>query len=456
MPEKTNMNEMKVNVRDLWLTILLCWRFIIIVSCIAGILGMCFAVISAYKEGKAAGANTVELTGELQDKLASIKALQSSYDEQQRYLSESILMNIDPLHEWVYTSQYYITMDPGLPAQPNINAVISYYLAEIQTEETCEAVRAAIGEDMSSAHLTELIQTSNIGNNCFSFTIYYHDAEKVRKMGEAVDKVIVGKKAAVVKTFGAHSLDSNGISCYERYDGDLMVTQKNKVNDASTILNSITTIQKGYTEEEKELLDAYESSQNSVPSTGKVNVVTAILFFIGGALLSLFMLLIHYIFSGRIHSADTLWQDNHIYDMGIVSDRKDKKASAIDTFLIKTFSPYLYHMLATDPAIVAYRLKDTASNANVQTLYVTSSMAESQIEGALKKLTEALGGTDLSVAYLPNIVYDTTAFQTACQEGSVLLLEQSGSSYREEILRIMDTCQNHQIKILGAVTWVVI
>lgn len=456
MPEKTNMNEIKVNVRDLWLTILLRWRFIIIVSCIAGILGMCLAVISAYKEAKAADSSAVELTSELQDKLASIEALQSSYDEQQQYLSESILMNIDPLHEWVYSSQYYITMDPGLPAQPNINAVISYYLAEIQTEETCEAVRAAIGEDISSAHITELIQVNNMGNNCFNFTVYYHDAEKVQKMGEAIDAVIIDTKSSVVKTFGAHTLDSNGISCYERYDSDLMTTQKNKFNDAGTILNSITTIQKGYTEEEKELLDAYESSQNSVPSTGKVNVVTAILFFIGGALFSLFMLLIHYVFSGRLHSTDALWQDNRIYDMGIISDRKNKKTSAIDTFLIKTFSPYLYRMLSTDPAITAYKLRDTASNANVQTLYVTSSMAEAQIEDALKKLTEALADTDLSVTFLPNIVYDTAAFQAACQEGSVLLLEQSGSSYREEVLRVVDTCRNHQIKILGAVTWVTV
>lgn len=449
-------SEIKVNVRDLWLNILLHWRWVVIIAALAGILGLGLSIVSAHRESKAAIESPIELTPEIEEKYKNMDALQASYDEQQTYLAESSLMNIDPLHKWVYTAQFYIVMSPDLSVQPNINAVIAQYLTAVQSEQTCEAIRSALNEDIASSYITELITTANMGSNYFSFSVSSDNANDAQEMGDAINSIVTAAMPAVTKNFGAHTLTMNGSSCHEMVDSDLMNSQKMKINDAQSTLNNITSIRDGFTDEEQEILEAYEAVQDGSASTGKVNVVTAILFFIGGALLSLFMLLIHYIFSDRLHSADTLWQDNHIYDMGIISDRKNKKTSAIDTFLIKTFSPYLYRMLSTDPAIVAYRLKDTASNANVQTLYVTSSMAEAQIEDALKKLTEALADTDLSVTFLPNIVYDTIAFQAACQEGSILLLEQSGSSYREEVLRVVDTCRNHQIKILGAVTWVTV
>lgn len=446
-----DINEIRVNTRDLWLNTLLRWRWIVVITAIAGILGLGLSIISAYKDSKAALESPVELTPELEEKYKNIDALQASYDEQQTYLAESLLMNIDPLHKWVYTAQYYVVMDPELPVQPNVGAVIAQYLTELKSEQTCEAIRLTLGENTASSYITELIVATNMGNNYFNFIVSSENADDAQKMGDSINSIITTITPAVEKNFGSHTLIMNGNSCYEMVDSELLNLQRNKINDAQGTLNNITAIQNGFTEEELEIIDAYEASKNSPDFTSNFNIVTVILAIAGGVVLSLLILAIYYIFNNKLHCTDPIWQDSNIYHIGSINIHTAKKRlSHIDIALVKFFSPYYYSLLSCDASLTLCKLCDILAQKQLSSVCITGTMMDSS--SAFPAIKEILSHSGLSLTYLPNIAYDTTSFQTACQARAIVLLESVGSSDHEEILRIITLCHNHQIDIIGSIT----
>ena len=160
-------------------------------------------------------------------------------EELEKYLNESTLMKIDPMHVQIGNAQYL--------TESGKSEKITQTVQEYIQNGNLKADLIAKYPELDVRDLSGLIRCHiNAGN--LTFTVLHYDAETVKELCEGIDKLIL---ECIVKSVGAEEAKTwkcIGIKYAETADAGILTNQTTKRNDAIAKQNNLVDYEKKATD----------------------------------------------------------------------------------------------------------------------------------------------------------------------------------------------------------------
>ena len=299
---------------DLFFTVLKRWKSMLI-----------FAVVFALALGGLGvlkNSNGVDIASD--HTVASIAYNQEQADiistnilNQQKYMTESVLMTMDPYNSGKVTIDVYVYTDyqimPGMEYQNTDKtiAVMRSYITVLQSPEAQEAFCAATG--LSSDYVAELISTEIIANsNLLSISVRCPDVDTAKKLAEAVTLQLEGAKADVESRITTHQISISSTPSADPVDLDVAKAQADAALRLTNLQLSLDTVKT-----ELKTLQNY-AADNKTFSTPVLALVGAIV----GVFLVVAFAVVQHLGSDRIYSGRVLENRVDIRVLGALPQKK--------------------------------------------------------------------------------------------------------------------------------------
>jgi len=442
--------EQEIDLKDLLFVLLYRWRILLLAAVIgAALLGGYKAVKGNAKQMDLPQTESYqeELDNYEREKLAietSIENLENSMDEQNHYLAEAPLMQINPYKEAFSSADILVEIsdirDRGM------GSLLKAYEYGLENGDYIQKI--AEMKDSQERYVRETIRVSNsLGtyeNSEAGFVFAMQDAAAARgilhievigadsEYTEQVLKAVLnqaeelhGRFAAELK---AHVIRLLGQSNGEQVDKDLLDQQQ-------SVRNNIAILQKS----EKDLktsLDGLEKpvAENAVVGSSQGLAKYVILGFLAGGFVSVCVIAGMYIMGDK--------------SLGVFSVVPEKRVFGfIDSWLRR---------LAGDdkiwPDAVVYEMIE-ANAANYaegkKVLFVTGLASEKQMEQVCGHLKAALPQTQIVCER--NLVESASARRKLAEAEGVILVEERGNSKYSVIAQEIELAKNVNIDVIGVI-----
>ncbi len=342
MNDQSNVinEEISIDLITLFRHIIGKWKVILCVSIFAAVLG---GLIGMAKTGRSTNdlpTPELNLTDEqitdAEMHYSQIRAYDRVIDEQRRFNDESYIMSLDPSKAVVYDMQYLIETDIYNSAEAYENDLLS--------EDDYNMLAGFLGKDVGKAGLDESASLKTDMSNLS----YPNDKEKSYKLlltisvigpnEDTCDKMLSVIDSAIEKK--TELLNEQGllIECtllcgeYSKSAGSLVTAlQQERINALGSVITSrsnyFNNIVSKINGTEKDYLDNLLSDETNEPQTSANQArisweFTIKYLFIGlfvGLFLTLCVITVAYIYSGRLHSSEELAENYRIPVMNAVS-----------------------------------------------------------------------------------------------------------------------------------------
>ena len=206
--------EQEINLMDLFWNILLAWRQIICFGIIAAILVSGLKYVLDYRAYRIAQniekeREEINLTEEEEEDLETARVMVKRIKNYEKYLNESVLMQIDPYEKPVAELQYYVesdytynyTQDNPYDYTGNLMALYCNY---IKSGEMSRKVIEAANLSVSQADFSELCSVSQNGTT-IAISITWAEMDKLDEISEFI-KTELKEKESDFQEVGSHSL----------------------------------------------------------------------------------------------------------------------------------------------------------------------------------------------------------------------------------------------------------
>ena len=283
---------------DLFFAVLKCWKAIL---AFALILALALGGFQLWKDSdKGDPAAAEEAAKAIEYNKVQLDTISANIFSQQKYMTESVLMTMDPYNSGKVTVDVYVYTDyqimPGMEYQntDKTMAVIRGYITALQTKEAREAYSDATG--IEAGYVTELITTETVSNsNALCITVRCPTMEQAQKLADAVVSQLKSAQASVADRITTHQISVVSNPTAEPVDLDVAKAQ----SDAAVRLNNLNL---SYTEAQT----ALKTVQNYASDNQTVGpVLMAVLgAFVGAFLVAAWAVVVHLgsnkIYSGRV------------------------------------------------------------------------------------------------------------------------------------------------------------
>ncbi len=231
---------------DLFFAVLKCWKAMIAAALILALaLGAFQYWQNSKKDGLDSADDTAATIAYNEEQLTIIS---KNILNQQKYMTESVLMTMDPYNSGLVTVDVYVYTDyqimPGMDYQ-NIDktmAVIRSYITALQSQEALDAFCAAT--NIETNYVTELISTEIVANsNVLSIAVRCPNVEAAQKLAEAVVQQLEGAQDAVEDRITAHEISIVSTPSTEPVDLDVAKAQADAATRLANLQLSFTESQ---------------------------------------------------------------------------------------------------------------------------------------------------------------------------------------------------------------------
>lgn len=456
--------EQEIDLKDLLFVLLYRWRILLLAAVIGA------ALLGGYKAVKGNTQQTdlpqtenyqEELDNYEREKLAietSIENLENSMDEQNHYLAEAPLMQINPYKEAFSSADILVEISDI--TDRGMGSLLKAYEYGLENGDYIQKI--AEMKDSQGRYVRETIRVSNsLGtyeNSEAGFVFAMQDAAAARgilhievigadsEYTEQVLKAVLnqaeelhGRFAAELK---AHVIRLLGQSNGEQVDKDLLDQQQ-------SVRNNIAILQKS----EKDLktsLDGLEKpvAENAVAGSSQGLAKYVILGFLAGGFVSVCVIAGMYIMGDKVTSDKEIVNRFRIKSLGAFSVVPEKRVFGfIDSWLRR---------LAGDdkiwPDAVVYEMIE-ANAANYaegkKALFVTGLASEKQMEQVCGHLKAALPQTQIVCER--NLVESASARRKMAEAEGVILVEERGNSKYSVIAQEIELAKNVNIDVIGVI-----
>ena len=445
--------EQEIDLKDLLFVLLYRWRILLLAAVIGA------ALLGGYKAVKGNTQQTdlpqtesyqEELDNYEREKLAietSIENLENSMDEQNHYLAEAPLMQINPYKEAFSSADILVEIsdirDRGM------GSLLKAYEYGLENGDYIQKI--AEMKDSQERYVRETIRVSNsLGtyeNSEAGFVFAMQDAAAARGILHIqVLKAVLnqaeelhGRFAAELK---AHVIRLLGQSNGEQVDKDLLDQQQ-------SVRNNIAILQKSE-KDFKTSLDGLEKpvAENAVAGSSQGLAKYVILGFLAGGFVSVCVIAGMYIMGDKVTSDKEIVNRFRIKSLGAFSVVPEKRVFGfIDSWLRR---------LAGDdkiwPDAVVYEMIE-ANAANYaegkKALFVTGLASEKQMEQVCGHLKAALPQTQIVCER--NLVESASARRKLAEAEGVILVEERGNSKYSVIAQEIELAKNVNIDVIGVI-----
>lgn len=266
-----------------------------------------------------------------------LKIISENILNQQKYMTESALMTMDPYNSGKVTVDVYVYTDyqimPGMEYQntDKTMAVMRSYITELQSREALDAFCAATSIDAS--YVTELITTETVANsNLLSITVRCPDMGNAQKLAEAVVQQLEHAQEEVASRITEHEISIVSTPSTEPVDLEAAKAQ----SDAAVRLTNLQLSLETAKTELKTLRNYASDTKTANP------LIMAALGAFAGVFLAAAWAVVTHLCSDKIYSGRVL--ENRV-DIRVLGALPEKSASVLNKLEGRATKP-LYDVLA--------------------------------------------------------------------------------------------------------------
>ncbi len=456
--------EQEIDLKDLLFVLLYKWRILLLAAVIGA------ALLGDYKAVKGNEPQTdllrtesyqEELENYKKEKLAletSIENLQDSMEEQNYYLAEAPLMQINPYKESFSSADVLIEI-PDVRDRALGSLLKAYesglengdYIQKIaKTEGTEERyIRETINvsssqgsDENNTGDLVLEVQDGAAARGILHIAVVGADKEYTEKVLKAVLNQVEELHTSFETELKSHETSILNQASGEQVDRELLSQQQSVRNNVSNLRNAQKDL--------KTNLDGMEEPTDMASAAGssKSIVKYVVLGFLAGGFVSVCAVAAMYIMGDKVTSDKEVINRFRIKSLGAFSVVPKKRAFGfIDSWLRR---------LAGDDKIwpddVIYEMIE-ANAANYaegkKALFVTGLASEKQMKQVCEHLKAALPQTQIVCER--NLVESASARRKMAETEGVILVEERGNSKYSVIAQELELAKNVNIDVVGVI-----
>lgn len=497
-----NMKEIQISIKDMIYQVLRKWRIMLVmVLVLAVVCGFGTSVMSSLSSDSADDADSSLTKSQKLEK--SVKSTSSGLSEQikyetelafesykeyvvqaseiQRYLSNSVKMEIDSSSAPTYTLNYvidthYNAVYPTIEYKDFTGDIIAAYGNRLINNDTTTKIRDEIGWDTDLAYIQELISTNsslssdlslNSAVDTMTVTIYAPDEEAARNIGKIIKDEISSQESELEKIFGSFDITLVSEQYSETVADDILAAKQGYVSNLNTIFTAMNNLSKNMTTAQTAYYNAlvaqymYDGSDDeivtAVPDTGsaseesvssvkisldKKNAAVGIL---AGIIIVALIEVLKYIYTAQIKRSEDMDYTFGVKVFGVQSPEK----KGLDKLLEKAFcTRALGYSNEERLSMISAGIAISAEKNDIESLYITGSVSD---DALAQKIAEGLKGKLSSVEFGRSILVDPESLEKMSKCDAVVLIERTHDSRCDEIKNELDICKTSGVKVLGSV-----
>ena len=447
-------NEQVIYLKDLLFSALYKWKTIVIWSlALALVLGLGKGALSFLNMRNLDLQENNAQQQKLQQDVYEAKkaALQQQIDanhenaqQQQKYLDESVLMNLDPYNLYeIYLSIYVDTNYQILPnmdyQNPDLtNAIIHSYIEFICNTDSTPALAEIVST--KPEYMPELLSVETpYDTQTMAFRIKAQDETTANQLLQFLIDRIQEARTDIAKIVGAHELHVKEQYVRFTLDADLAQKQQEQINKLNDLNDSITNLQT--TKNELRAPTALVVSYTTV-------IKDVVLFAIIGGILGAFLICMYawvvHISTSKVYSAKTLTNHTGLQVLGCVGispqkNKLDRKLAVLEG----------RNTIDAEKQCALLACSIGALCGNVQRLMITGQTTSADRDILANALRQAM--PNVQILDDGNLLEDLSARKALDPATPILLIEQCGTSSYAGIEQSVEIATSHGAPIIGCV-----
>lgn len=493
MNEYQDTYEKEISLMDLLFYCLKKWRWIVAVMLVAAVAAGGYKYRATEKENEVqkeaeADLNKGGKTTETKEQgiitnpnveyyELSIENTRKNLDTIRDYMASSVLMQMDAYHLNTGVLSFYINAENMSDTALNnlVSAYRSYaeggnlaaalletdktfdnsemqYLIHFETENTLLMEQNTTSPTASSSalYMAEMgVQKPAI----FQIEIAADTKEHAAAYTEAARQALYAYSETLKDKMGAHTLDLLSEAQTERIDRDIQEYQTGILDTYNKLFTDLKTMQselKTLKEQEGETIVVGEETTYESPL--KAGAKYAAVGLVLGAFLTVFILVVMYLMSGRLQSLDDFREEFEMPMLGRVSGKDGKKRlfGFVDRWLCHLQEGAYADITHEEQVkIAASNLKAAAREAGVTKIMIAGTIAKEEAEAFCAEFVSELG--ELSLSAYERIVFQASALDEMGNYEGVVFLEKQGVSYSRLIQKERAMAADRGVRALGTI-----
>ena len=456
-----NRNQIiEINLKDLFFHILYRWRSILIAALIGALLLCGYQYLSIKKIHDAGKLTKEERQYQIdlqqyREDLASnrnaIDVYSKLIQEQNDYLNESIYIKLSPQNVWVASNKYLIKVDQSvhdvLPQGSTIDqadSILPLYAAPLSEITDEDALKKAFETDKIE-YISELVTTiTKTEDN--TVTVYVlGDTKEMAQNGisllhQQMEKLATGKAQTDVKYQLVLASENISRGITKELSGIIDLADKQQALAKTTEENQ-ETLQKA-----RQKLDKLEAD-GEPKEPGYHLVKMAVIGFILGAIILMFIYAIHYVLDGRLHNSRDISERYKLPIFGeFATSGRIHSNKGLDRLLTRC---ELGKEALTDDVIydnISALINKKKEDRNI---LIVSTLPAEKVKTVKDALEKRL--LDKQIGAQADLTHNSEAISKASEADAVIIVEAKNISRMKDIDRMAENLIISEAKVIGAI-----
>lgn len=477
------MDEINIDLADAFLKLFLKWRQILAVMLVFGIVfnGLGYVKKVNDTKGQEDALLTQENKAEDKQVLHAVNVYQkyqNNYESREKYLEQSIKMQIDPNRVPKVSVQYFIdnhyeVVYPVMSKKNTTKDIINSFIHRLYDKTIYEQISEAAGLQKEDSYIKELIEVIYIEPDFMTINVIGRNQEEASAIAEVLCSSIDGIASDLKEIYGDFSITQTSYQYSENSNQDLLTEKQNQISTLESINNSCSSLVSKLTEEQKKDFDRLiEMNQGDtkeseleadVPKeeTGVSVSILQLKYLILGLIAGLFLycavFLLYYIFGGKIRVEEDMKKTFHVSVIGSVysPDRKKKIMNAVDEMILNLAdSRRKYLTFEENMQMISAGAANAAIKNQYKNIMITGSSFAPDCRNIQESLIRSLNegsGVSLQADCGKAVFLDSVSQNKLAETDAVILIEKAGISYYKDIQEELEICDRYQVPVLGCV-----
>ncbi len=495
--ENYQQEERKLCFMDCIWSVFFKWRILLIAVVLFAIL---FGTLKYVKDSKAQERTennkmTEATADDIQDQLQKLTDVDKAKAEtamhfvkslcdKKKYVRDAAVMKLDPYDVNRVVLCYYVKSEKNTSnlVQSYSNTCLKPEVLSLLVADSNGTMRYSDISDMITAKSGEAafpeygvnnyIIPASEENTFLYVTVRGSNEEQAQKLAERIKQVLQVYSVEAKDVYGAHSLMLMSENSLSGRDYEITKVQDEVFKSIYEMSRDIADSTGKMSKEAAQVVDNYavvleqEVLKDSNPEDAainkneKINVAVSKKWVIFGAFFGALLIggieVLRWLIGGKLNSPEELQQNFDVHIYGVIEERKKHKIlSLIDDLIykLKNRNKKILNEKQNFRMILSGICLD-AKRRGISSIYMIGTEIESINEKAImNELKSELASEGVNLIIGQDILCDSKALLEMSQTGHVILVEETGFSKYQEIIREMEICQNQNINILGSIVF---
>lgn len=456
--------EVEINLLDLlkklckqWKQILVC---AVVFACLLGGYRFMKGSGEAQTNGTAVSTEGIVLTKDEQKRVDGAVTLSDEIEANQKYMDESILMNIDPYHKDRAVLLYSIEDISKRTKQRIVESYLSFIkdggaIKELKEKAPdtwtmddsylAEVIYAYQGNDGS----TQIVVNETTANALFYIEVTGRDEKMVAELAKGLQEAVDAYQVSVKKNAGEHTLTLLSKEQGVKSDSGLATTQHDKNYQLSNNLYNLKTLTDTFSEQQKAVYEEQIAKADDVKVIKKkdsgISIKWIVLGFAGGIFVYCGIFACFYLLRDTVKSVEELKTHYTFPIFGGITLKKGTKGTGED-LAGREKDDY-----ERQRAQMLNRIRLACQSKEITRICIASDFSfREQEKSFVESASKQLKAWGIETVVGENVAGNVSVWDTLTEVGSVLMLYKLGTTTHQMIDEEMGFYMENHLNVMGA------